>query len=105
MAARARQVTAPDDLISQALWRMAMGFAAATRDEPDEGVQLAREAAEILRPTDMLDARGDAHGTLADVLDAAGHHEDAVAERREALRLYEAKKVLPKIIQLRAQLG
>jgi len=105
VAARARRATAPDDIISQALWRMAMALVDVARGDPGPGVPLARDAVELMRPTDMLDFRGDAHRTLADVLDAAGRHEEGVVERREALRLYEAKGVLPKTAELRAQLA
>ena len=105
VAARARLATAPDDLLSQGLWRMAMALIAAVRGGTGEAERLAREAAEFLRRTDMLDFRGDAHRTIADVLDVAGRHDEATAERREALRLYEAKGVVPKIAELRTQLG
>lgn len=105
MANRARQATAPDDLISQALWRTAMALVAAAGGEADDGVDLASEAVEIMRPTDALVVRGESHCTLADVLDVAGRHDEAAAERREALRLFEAKKVLPKVAELQAQLG
>ena len=105
VAARARRATAPDDIISQALWRIAMALVDIARGEADGAEPLAREAVELMRPTDMLDFRGDAHSTLADALDAAGRPGEAIVERREALRLYEAKGVLPKTAELRGQLA
>jgi tetratricopeptide (TPR) repeat protein len=104
-AEQARNATAPDDISSHTLWRIAMALVATARDDTGEGERLAGEAVELMQPTDMLDLRGDAHRTLADVLDAAGRRNEADAERREALRLYEAKKILPKIAQLRDQLA
>jgi len=105
VAEHARRATAPDDIHSQALWRMAMALVDIARGDPGAGLRLARESVEIMRPTDMLDFRGDAHRALADVLQAAGRHDEGIVERREALRLFEAKSVLPKVAELRAQLG
>jgi class 3 adenylate cyclase len=105
VAARAQGATAPGDLLSQTLWRMALALVEVARDDAGAGAKLAREAVELMRSTDMLDFRGDTHRTLADVLDAADQPGEAIAERREALRLYEAKGVLPKIAALRVQLA
>jgi tetratricopeptide (TPR) repeat protein len=101
-AERSRTATAVDDISSQALWRMAMAIVATSRGDIGVAERHAREAVGITTPTDFLDLRGDAHRVLGDVLEAGGRIDDARAERREALRHYEAKQVLSKIAALRA---
>src|SRR5439155_8142653 len=54
----ARQLGAPDDYETQYAWRSVLARVMARRGQHDEAVRLAREAVELLEPTDALLARG-----------------------------------------------
>jgi tetratricopeptide (TPR) repeat protein len=84
-------VGAPDDLLTQALWRSASAKVTARRDDLPTAERLAKEAVEILGSTDWLNARGDAASDLAEVLLLAGKREDAIVGVKQALELYERK--------------
>jgi hypothetical protein len=57
----------------------------------DDATQLARRAAAIVEPTDALNVRAAALGSLSSIFALAGRTEDADKSRAEALRLYRAK--------------
>jgi tetratricopeptide (TPR) repeat protein len=63
----AEELSADDDVTSQALWRSVRAKALARRQEGDAH-KLAREAVELLKDTDALTAQADALEDLAEVL-------------------------------------
>jgi hypothetical protein len=75
------------------------------RREDALAVTLAREALSILEQTDGLNFQGDALCDLADVLHAAGRHEEAAAALSDALDRYERKRNLPMARQVRKRIA
>jgi alkanesulfonate monooxygenase SsuD/methylene tetrahydromethanopterin reductase-like flavin-dependent oxidoreductase (luciferase family) len=57
----------------------------------DEAEALAREAVELARSTDFLNAQGDTLVDLAEILSLAGRPAEAAAALDEAVALYERK--------------
>jgi tetratricopeptide (TPR) repeat protein len=87
----AREIGAEDDPAAQG---PALGIAArvlARRGEFEEAERLGREAVASFDGTDYLDWTAAAHADFADVLHLAGRDDEAVAELRMALELYEQK--------------
>jgi class 3 adenylate cyclase/tetratricopeptide (TPR) repeat protein len=99
------QLAAPDDLASQVGWRSVRAKVLARRGELAEAELLGREAVELAARTDALDWRADALVDLGEVLRLAGRPADAAERLEEALRLYEAKGVLPAAERTRALLA
>ncbi len=85
----ARELATEDDVDTQALWRCVQAKMLARAGAVDEAEALAREALEILGPTDALLYRYSALLDLAEVRRLAGR--DANEELREALALAETK--------------
>jgi class 3 adenylate cyclase/tetratricopeptide (TPR) repeat protein len=94
MSERAEELGAPDpsDRDAQFRWRAVRAKVLAQRGEYVAAEIIAREALALIENTDWLNARGGAHVDLAEVLQLAGRTDEALAELREALRLYEAKE-------------
>jgi tetratricopeptide (TPR) repeat protein len=82
---------APDDVLSQVLWRTARAKLRARHGLLGEAEELTREAVRLSEPSDLLGARADALADLADVLELVGSRDEAQASLREAARLYESK--------------
>jgi predicted ATPase/class 3 adenylate cyclase len=82
---------APDDVISQVMWRTARAKIRARRGDFEGAESLAREAVLLGEPTDLVITRADALSDLAEVLALAGRREEALAAVDEAARLYERK--------------
>jgi tetratricopeptide (TPR) repeat protein len=82
---------APDDVLSQMLWRTARAKIRARHGDLEGAEALAREAVRLGEPTDLLNTRADVHFDLAEVLALAGRREQAVRAVEEAARLYERK--------------
>jgi class 3 adenylate cyclase/tetratricopeptide (TPR) repeat protein len=87
----AEELVAEDDREAQALWRRVRARVMARNGEFDGALELAHEAADLLRDTDALVARADALVALSEVAAAAGRHREARAFGEEALGLYERK--------------
>ena len=85
------QAAAPDDVLSQMLWRTARAKILARRGDLEPAEALAREAVGRGEPTDLLGTRADALVDLAEVLALAGRREDSLAALGEASELYERK--------------
>ncbi len=83
------------DPLSQSLWRQATALVASHRGEHTGAERLAREALTYILETDSPKFQADTFSDLAEVLEAAGRHEDAIAAWREALDRYEQKKIIP----------
>jgi tetratricopeptide (TPR) repeat protein len=88
---RAEEQGASDDVATQALWRRARAKALAHAGRGDQALEFAREAVDLLRPTDAPIWQADALRDLAVVLAAVGAHKEALARLGEALSLYASK--------------
>jgi ATP/maltotriose-dependent transcriptional regulator MalT len=86
----AEELSAEDDVTSQALWRSVRAKALARRGLGDEAEGLARDAVALLRGTDALVLQADALEDLAEVLVLRGAG-DAREVLEEALGLLEQK--------------
>jgi tetratricopeptide (TPR) repeat protein len=100
-----RELGDVDDVWTQGLWRQALALVHSTRGEHAEAVRLAEEAVVWWSRTDALMRTGEAHGDLAEVLEAAGRREEAIAAWRNALDCYERKQVLPLATSVRERLA
>ncbi|MGN6799806.1 MAG: ATP-binding protein, partial [Gaiellaceae bacterium] len=87
----AEALAAPDDRVSQALWRQVRAKIYARAGRAAEAERLAREAVALLSETDMLDYHARAVADLAEVLGAVDQHEEASNELARAIELFEAK--------------
>jgi class 3 adenylate cyclase/tetratricopeptide (TPR) repeat protein len=85
------EASAPDDQVSQILWRSVRGKTIASEGHLRNGEQLAREAVALAEDVDTIDLRGDALMALAEVLRLAERSDEALPVIEEALRLYEQK--------------
>ena len=97
-AAQARELmqrlNQPEPL-TQSLWRQATALVASHQAEHTGAERLAREALTYILETDSPKFQADTFCDLAEVLEAAGRHEDAIAAWHEALDRYERKGVIP----------
>ena len=87
----AEALAAPDDRVSQALWRQVGAKLHGRAGRPAEADRLAREAVALLCATDMVDYHARAVADLADVLGAVGLPEQASDELAQAIALFDAK--------------
>ena len=85
------EMSAPDDVSSQFLWRNVRAKVLAAAGSVAEAESLAREAVQIIRVSEEPDAQGEALMGLAEILMLAGRSDDAEATAREALGLFDAK--------------
>jgi tetratricopeptide (TPR) repeat protein len=90
---------------TQALSRQAQALVHSARGQHAEAVGIAEEAVDWWSRTDSLLRQGDAHGDLAEVLEAAGRRNEAIEAWREALDRYERKQVLPLAARVRERLA
>jgi tetratricopeptide (TPR) repeat protein len=101
-AARAAELGASDDALTQMLWRQLRAKVLARSGEHAEAERLVREAVVIGEDTDWLDGQGDAYADLAEVLSLAGRRKEAVEALEQALARYERKGNL--VMAQRAQM-
>jgi hypothetical protein len=104
-ATRGKALGASDDAITQMLWRQVRGKVLARRGDHSEAERLAREAVALGDGTDMLDAQGDAHTDLGEVLALAGRADEAAGAYAEALARYERKENVVMSERMRARLA
>jgi class 3 adenylate cyclase len=90
-AARAAEVGASDDAMTQMIWRQVKAKVLSRRAERAEAEALACEAVAIGEQTDMISFQGDAHMDLGEVLLFSGKHDQAVAALEQAVARYERK--------------
>ena len=95
LARRGRELGSEDDAATQILWRQVQALVCSARLQHAEAERLAREAVAITERTDGLQFQGDALCDLAEVLDAAGRRNEALAALRGALERYERKQIIP----------
>jgi class 3 adenylate cyclase len=86
-----QEVSAPDDVASEALWRCVRGKLLAQAGQHDAAEALVREAVTMIMRTDDLNQQGDSLMDLADVLALAGRADEATKVRAEAAALFERK--------------
>ena len=90
---------------TQALGRQAMALVNASRGRYPDAEELAREAVAYMNSTDSPAEQADAYSDLAEVLEAAGRRDEAVAAWNEALGRYELKGVIPLARRVRERLA
>jgi tetratricopeptide (TPR) repeat protein len=95
LASQGRELGTSDDVMTQQLWRQAQALVESSRGRHDRAESLAREALAFSQRSDNLFRQGDVLSDLAEVLESAGRHEEAVAALRLALDLYERKRAIP----------
>jgi predicted ATPase/class 3 adenylate cyclase len=99
-AREARELSAPEDVESQRLWRCVTAKVLARRGEFEEAERLAREALELSDRSDFY-ARADTRLDLVEVLTIAG--QDGIADLLdEAIAVYEAKGMTVGVARARA---
>jgi ATP/maltotriose-dependent transcriptional regulator MalT len=86
-----RQISAPDDLSSECLWRCVLGKVMARGGDVEQGLMLVTEANDMARAADFIDDRGTMLVDLAEVHELGGRPDEAAAALEEALRMFEAK--------------
>ena len=90
-AARAAEVGASDDVMTQIMARQVRAKVAARRGQHAEGERLAREAVDLGSRTQNLEGQADAHADLGEVLALAGRPREAADAYGGALARYERK--------------
>jgi predicted ATPase len=88
---RAEELSDPDDVEPQALWRSVRAKVLAGRDLAEEAEHLSRESVRLMRTTDAPGMQADALLDLAEVLRRSARPEEASAVAAEAKGLYEIK--------------
>jgi len=96
---------APDDLVTQVMWRGVAAKVLARGGDDAQAEALAREALALVERTDLLTHHGDALLDLAEVLRLVGRPREADAATRAAVERYEAKGNLVSAGRARARLG
>jgi tetratricopeptide (TPR) repeat protein len=105
LAQQGRELCDPDDVWTQALWRQAQALVHSARRQHPEAIRLAEEAVEWWSRTDSRLRQGEAFGDLAEVFEAAGRRDEAIAAWRDALGCYERKEVCPSAARVRERLA
>jgi predicted ATPase/class 3 adenylate cyclase len=88
---------APDDLMSQVLWRTARAKVQAQHGDAEGATTLAREAVRLAEGSELLNTQGDALLDLATVLTVAGRREEAHAAAEAAAERYKQKGNRPSL--------
>jgi tetratricopeptide (TPR) repeat protein len=91
-ARRAAELGASDDVWNELLWRQVMAKVLARRGQHAEAQRLAREAVALCEKTEMLNAQGDAHADLAEVLQLGGNADQATTALEQATDRYKRKE-------------
>jgi class 3 adenylate cyclase len=99
------EAAAPDDLLSQFVWRSVRAKVLARRGKLKDGERLAKEAVALAETGDMLACTGDALLDLAEVLRLANKDDEARSCIQRALGLYEQKGVVRMAERARALLA
>jgi tetratricopeptide (TPR) repeat protein len=102
-ASKCRELSAPDDIASQAAWRMAQAQILSHRQDFDAALELADEAVAIIGATDYLDWQGEACEIRAGILLGAGRAPEAREGFDDALDRYERKGIVPWADRARAR--
>jgi len=86
-----QEIAAPDDILTQYLWRCVRGKVLARRGAFEDAEAIVREGLDIIRAAEEPDSQGNALLTLAMVLRAAGREDEAVVAAEEAAELFDRK--------------
>jgi class 3 adenylate cyclase len=89
-AEESRRLGAPDDVVTQMLWREAKGLVLARRGELEDADRITRECVEIADTTDSMDVAM-ASLARAQVLVLLGRHEEAMDAARRSKEVCERK--------------
>ncbi|HET8786212.1 MAG TPA: hypothetical protein VFM38_11290, partial [Candidatus Limnocylindrales bacterium] len=98
-------LSAEDDVASQALWRGTRAKVLAARGEMEPALALAGAMLELVRDGEAPLMRAEALSEYADVLSVAGRIADADTARAEALELYELKGDVVSAARVRSALS
>jgi len=82
---------APDDIVTQVIWRGVKAKVLAAEGECERAEALAREAVALVEPTDLRSHHADAMLDLAEVLRACGRNAESELAIRSGLSLYDNK--------------
>ena len=85
------ELSAPEDVSSQFLWRCVRGKILARAGRHSEAEATVREGVRLIREAEDPDSQATAILDLAEVLRLAGDNDEARRQTEEAVRLYEAK--------------
>jgi tetratricopeptide (TPR) repeat protein len=96
---------APDDVLSQVLWRTARAKVRAQRGDAEAAEALASEAVRLAEGTELLNTQGDALLDLATVLTTAGRREEALKAAESAAARFEQKGNRPSLDRARETAG
>ena len=91
------EAAAPDDALSQMLWRRSRAKLLAHEGDLERGEALAREAVQLGEKTDFENDHADALLDLAEILAVRGRRAEALTETEGAARRYERKGNLPSL--------
>ena len=103
-AARAAELGASDDAVTQMLWRQVKAKVLARQGVHGEAERLAREAIAIADQIDLANLRGDAYLDLAEVLALAPKNDEAVPALEHALEIFDRKGNLVSAQRVRERL-
>jgi class 3 adenylate cyclase/tetratricopeptide (TPR) repeat protein len=105
MARRALEMSSPDDLDPLTRAKGVLAVARARAGDADGAVEIAAEAVDAARATDLVLIACDALRRYGEVLNAAGRTDEGTAALVEALYLYDAKGNALMAARTRALLG
>jgi ATP/maltotriose-dependent transcriptional regulator MalT len=91
LARETEELAASDDVDAQMMWRLQQARVSAVRGDVADAERLAREAVELLEPTDDVVSKIAALATLASVLRLAGTAHEADERMGQARELADAK--------------
>ena len=105
LAARAGELGAEEDAVTQMLWRRARARVLAKRGKYDEAERLAREAVEVGETTEDLNSKAETWADLGEVLMLAGRPLEAAEALEQAIARFEAKENLVMAGRMRERLA
>jgi predicted ATPase/class 3 adenylate cyclase len=86
-----QEIAAPDDILTQYLWRCVRGKVLARRGAFEDAEAIVREGLQIIQAAEEPDSQGNALLTLAVVLRAAEREDEALVAAGEAAELFDRK--------------
>jgi tetratricopeptide (TPR) repeat protein len=104
-AARAAELGAREDAVTQMLWRQIRAKVLAQRGEHADAERLAREAVQIGAEAETLNSQAETYADLGEVLALADRPEEAAEAFEEALERFERKENLVMADRMRERLG
>jgi tetratricopeptide (TPR) repeat protein len=104
-AARAAELGAREDAVTQMLWRQIRAKVLAQRGEHADAERLAREAVQIGAVAETLNSQAETYADLGEVLALADRPEEAAEAFEEALERFERKENLVMADRMRERLG